>query len=280
MGQGQGELAEKLLGDQKVLAQLGAEALDAGGGVQHVAVVCHFATEVAHFSRNHLAAVGGGLKVGGNAVASQELAAGVVKCFLKVEEQVQGAGLLGAVAGFPGNEYAVACELVDFAVVFFAAVRQELVVVLDKAAVLVVTQLFANGGGGAQVDKHEHQVFFHRFLGLAHQGVPEHPLSELLEHRTDEGDDVAHDKEFRELHVEAGTLEYVDHAENAFFAYEAFAALKFKKQNAEGQVGGDCSNKVEGTEHHGGPHRALVHFVLQDHDVVDTVGNAHEYGEL
>ncbi len=280
MGERQGELAEKLFGDQEILAQLGAEALYSGGGIQNVAVVGHFATEVAHFRGNHLAAVYRSLEIRCDSVLAQELAAGVEQSFLKVEVEVQGAGLLLAFLGAPGDEHAVACELVDFAMVFFAAVGKQAVVVANEVTVLHVAQFLANAGGGTQVDKHEHQVFFHRFLGLAQQGVPEHSAAELLVHGTDEGNNVAQDEECGQLNLEAGSLHGIEQVLEAILIHDAFAGLDAHQQNAEGEVCHNGANEVDGADHHGGPYGAAVHFVLQDHDVVDAVGETHEQCEL
>lgn len=165
--QRQREGGEQILGDQEVLSQFGAKVLDSGGCIQYVAMISHFTAEVTHFCRNHLTAMGCSLEVRNNAVSALELLLGSQQTFLKVVEAIQRSGFVLAMFGLPGQEGAVSCDLVDFALVFLAAVGEQLVVVANKAAVLHVAQFLADGGGRLQINEHENQVFLDGILVLA-----------------------------------------------------------------------------------------------------------------
>ena len=105
-------------------------------------------------------------------------------------ETFQRTGPAVAVFRFPGQEHSVTCDLVDFAMVFFATVRQEPVVVADKVAVGDMSQFLGDFGGMFHVDEHEDKVFFLGILVLAEQSVYENAGAEFLVYRTHKGDEV------------------------------------------------------------------------------------------
>ena len=125
-------------------------------------------------------------------------------------ETFQRTGSAAAVFRLPGQEHAVARNLVDFTVVFFAAVRQELVVVADKVAVGDVSQFLGDFGGMLHVDEHENQVLFLGILVLAEQRVHKDARPELLVDRADKGNQMAEQEQRQDQDVAAGVLEKLD----------------------------------------------------------------------
>ena len=233
MGERQWKFRVQVFRNQEILPELGAECLDSRGGVQHVAVVGHFASEVSDFGGDDFSAVGCRLERRDYAVAFFEFVCGPFQAFLKIVEAIDGAGLFSAVADFPGQKGSVSCNLVNFAVVFFAAVRKQAVVVTDKVTVLDVSQLFGDFGGTLHVDKHEYQVFFLGVLVLAEQGIDEYAGSEFLVDRTDKGDQVPEHEQFENQNVRFGLLEYIQHVLHGSFVYKAFASVNVPDENAE-----------------------------------------------
>ena len=232
MGERQGEPYVQVFRDQEILPEFGAEGLDSGGGVQHVAVVGHFASEVSDFGRDDFSAVGGGLEFGNYAVALFELVCGALQAFGKIVKAIDGPGLFPAVADFPGQEHAVACDLVNLAVVFFTAVREQSVVVADKVAVLDVTQFFGNFGRMLHVDKHEYQVFFFGVLVLAEQGVYKNAGTEFFVDRADKGNQVPEHEQFENQNVRTGLLEFIQYMLQGGFVDKAFATVNVPNENA------------------------------------------------
>ena len=218
--------------NQKILAEFRAESLDSGGRVQHIAVVGHFAAKVSDFGRYHFTAVGCRFERGDYAVTLLELGGRAFEAFGKVVKAIDGSCHLFAVAGFPSQEHSVASNLVDFAVVFFAAVRKQSVVVSNKVAVGDVPEFFGDFGGMLHVDEHEYQVFFLGILVLAEQGVDEHAGSEFLVHGTDKGNQVPEHEQFENQDVCVGLFEYFQHVLQGGFVYKTFAAVNIPNEDA------------------------------------------------
>lgn len=237
-------------------------------------MVCHFTSEVSDFGRNHLTAVGGRLECGHYTVALLELGGGAVQAFGKVVKAVYGASHFFAVASFPGQEHAVACNLVNFTVVFFAAVRKQSVVISNKVAVSHVPEFFGNLGRMLHVDEHENQVFFLGVLVLAEQGVNEHAGPELLVYGTDKGNQVPEHEQFENQDVRFGLLEYVQHVLQGGFVYKAFATVDVPNQNAQRQVRTNACDKEPRANQKCRYYVPLVHFVLQNDHVVNGVRKA------
>ena len=78
MGKGERKLGEEVFRNQEILSELGTKGLDSGRGVQHVAMVRHFAAKVSDLGRDDFSAVGGGLERGADSVALEELSLGSI----------------------------------------------------------------------------------------------------------------------------------------------------------------------------------------------------------
>ena len=280
MGERLRKLVIEFLGNEKFLPELSAKRLYAAGGVQYVAVVRKFAAEVPDFGGDDWAAVCRRLETWRLPVLADEFRGNPLEADAKVVEALYRAGAVLACRRVPGEECSVTRNLVDLAPVLFAAVREQLVVVLHKAAVLHVPEFFCEFGGVPQVYHHEHEVFFERFLRLAQERIPEHTRAELLVHGTHEGDEVGHQEEHQDLHLHRGAGKSRDDPAESVFVYYAFAALDPEEQNAEDNARADGGQKVQGADEQGFPYGPAVHFVLEDEDVVDSVRESHEKGEL
>ena len=243
-------------------------------------MIGEFAPEIPDFGGDDAPAVGRGLETRCLAVLADELVAYPVEAFGEVEEAVHRASLLLACCNGPGEEGSVACNLVYLAAVLLAAVGEQLVVVLQEAAVLHVPEFFGERGGVAQVHHHEHEIFFERFLRLAEQRVPENAGPELLVHRTHEGDEVCHQEEHEQGHLHRGLGEFRDDGADAVFVHHAFACFCPEQENAEDGARADRRDEVQRAHQQGFPYRPAVHFVPEDKDVVHAVRESHEQGEL
>ena len=78
MGERKWKLGKEVFGYQKFLPELRTKCLDSGRGVQHVAMVRHFAAKVSDLGRDDFSAVGGGLERGADSVALEELSLGSI----------------------------------------------------------------------------------------------------------------------------------------------------------------------------------------------------------
>lgn len=243
-------------------------------------MVGHFATEVSHFSRDDLPAMGRCLEGGNDTVLAGEFLGRVFQALLEIVETVQGASAASAVLRFPGQENTVPGNLIDFPMVFFAAVRKEPVVVPNEIAVFDVAQFFCNFGGVFHVDKHENQVFFFGVLVLAQEGIDKYPGTEFLVDRTDEGDKVAQQEKGENKNVVAGILEEMEYMVQGILVDDSFALVNFPDEDTEGQVCTDGTEEKQGTDNEGYGDRPPVHFVLQDGDVINAVGKSCKQGKL
>ena len=280
MGKRQREFRVQVFGYQEILSEFRTKGLDSRGGVQHIAVVGHFASEVSDFGGDDFSAVGGGLECGDYSVAFLELVCSAFQAFLEIVKAVDGSSLFSAVTDFPGQKGAVACNLVNFAVVFFAAVRKQPVVVPNVGAVLDMSQFFGNFGGTLHVDKHEYQVFFFGVLVLAEQGVHKNAGAELLVDRTDKGNQVPEQEQFENQNVRAGLFEYVQNVLHGGLVDNAFASVNVPNENAQRKVRTNARQEKPGADAQGRGYRSLVHFVLQDHDVVNGVRKSGQERQL
>jgi len=213
------KLVVELLGNEKFLPELAAKRLYAAGGVQYVAVVGEFAAEVPDFGGDDGPAVCRGLEFRGLPVLADEFRGNPFEADAEIVEAVYRAGAVLACRRMPGEERSVACNLVDFALVFFTTVREQLVVVLHEAAVLHMPEFFREFSRILQVYHHEHEVFFEGFLRFAEQRVPENSGAELLVHGTHESNEVGHDEEDEDLHLHEGFGETHDDSVDAVFVY-------------------------------------------------------------
>lgn len=243
-------------------------------------MIGEFASKIPDFGGDYAPAVGRGLETRRLAVLADELVAYPVEAFGEVEEAVHRASLLLACCNGPGEEGSVACNLVYLAAVLLAAVGEQLVVVLQEAAVLHVPEFFGECGGVAQVHHHEHEIFFERFLRLAEQRVPENARPELLVHRAHEGDEVRHQEEHEQGHLHRRFGKFRDDGGDAVFVHHAFANLRSEQQYAEDGARADCRDEVRRAHQQGFPYRPAVHLVPEDKDVVHAVRKPHEQGEL
>ena len=280
VGEGAREHGVEVLGNQEFLPELGAERLDAAGGVQHVAVIGHLAAEITDLGRNDGTAVCSGLETRGDAVLLDELGRDLLEAFVEVVEAVHGPRLGPACGHGPGEECPVTCNLVDFALVFLATVREQLVVVLHEVAVGDMPQFFGEFGRMFQVDEHEDEVLFEWFLRLAEQRVPENSRAELLVDAADKGDEVREREEQEHPYLYCRIVEARDDAGEPVLVHDAFACLDPRKQDAEDDARGYGADEVGGTQEQRFPDGPAVHLVFQDEDVVDAVRESHEKGEL
>ena len=68
-----------------------------------------------------------------------------------------------------------------------------------------------------------------------------------------------------------GLLKVVEHVLQGGFVYKPFALVDIPDKDTEGEVCADACNKKTGTDNQCCRNGPSVHFVLQDHHVVDTV---------
>ena len=280
VGKRLGKDSKQVFGDQKFLPQLGTEVLYPGGRIQHVPVVSHFAPEVADLGGNHLAAVRSRLETRDNAVTLEEALLCLLEALAEVEEQVHGARLARAFGRLPRDKDSVAGDLVYFSEVLFAAVGQELVVILHELAVGDMSQVFGDGRGTAHVDEHEYKVFLDGVLELPEHGIHENARAEFLVDTADERDEVRAEEQQEKLDVCMRVREGVDDVVHPFFCKESRVCAVSPEQDAEGEAGADERDVEGGTDQQGNPCRAQVQVVLKDDDVVDAVGQPDENPEL
>ena len=143
-----------------------------------------------------------------------------------------------------------------------------------------MAQFFGNFGRMLHVDEHEYQVFFLGVLVLAEQGVHKNAGPEFLVHGTDKGNQVPEHEQFKYENMGLGLLKDVKHMLQGCFVDKAFALVDVPYQNAECQVGANTCDKEPRTDQEGCHNRPFVHFVLQNHHVVNGVRKACQKRQL
>lgn len=274
------EFLEKLPRNEEFLAELAAQILQSGRRVDGVPVVSDFAPEIADLGHDDLSPVGRGLERRIMPEFREEPFPRAEKAPLEVFETENGLGRFAAIAKPPGQEDAVSRYLVNVAVVFLAAVREEPVIFLHETAVFDVSHFLGEARGIPQIDEHEYQSDLFRFLRFSEERVDENVRPEFFVDGADECDEKSRQDSVNGERPDVRIAESPLQTFKPAFVDEGSVPIPVHHQNANGNVDENRRREIAKADENRGGNRSRIAVVAQDDDVVDAVGKPGQNGEL